>query len=242
MNNTVIDAHNISKVYNPETIPVYAVNNVHLHLERGEFTALVGPSGSGKTTLLNLIGGLDRPDGGNIFINGVDITKLSPGELVHFRLHNIGFVFQSFNLIPVLTAKENVEFIMLLQHISKTERNERVKQLFHEIGMEEKLNSRPSQLSGGQQQRVAVARALASKPQFVLADEPTANLDSKSASNLLDIMAMLNKEENITFLFSTHDQRVIDRARRVITLVDGKIASDTARVDTNIDHTAQTVQ
>ncbi len=236
MKNTVIDAHNISKVYNPETIPVYAVNNVHLHLERGEFTALVGPSGSGKTTLLNMIGGLDKPDEGNIFINGIDITKLSANELIGFRLHNIGFVFQSFNLIPVLTAKENTEFIMLLQRISKSERNERVKQLFHEIGMEDKLNSRPSQLSGGQQQRVAVARALASKPQFVLADEPTANLDSKSASNLLDIMAMLNKEEQITFLFSTHDQRVIDRARRVITLVDGKIVADTAHVDTNIVH------
>jgi putative ABC transport system ATP-binding protein len=232
--NTVIDAHNISKVYNRKTIPVYAVNNVHLHLERGEFTALVGPSGSGKTTLLNMIGGLDKPDEGNIFINGVDITRLSANELINFRLKNIGFVFQSFNLIPVLTAKENVEFIMQLQKMNKKERNYRVDRLFKEIGLEDKLNVRPSKLSGGQQQRVAVARALASKPQFVLADEPTANLDSKSASNLLDIMAKLNKEENITFLFSTHDQRVIDRARRVITLVDGKIASDTATV--NKDH------
>ncbi|KAA9035901.1 ABC transporter ATP-binding protein [Ginsengibacter hankyongi] len=230
--NTVIDAHNISKVYNPETIPVYAVNNVHLHLERGEFTALVGPSGSGKTTLLNMIGGLDKPDGGNIFINGNDITKLSANELIDFRLKNIGFVFQSFNLIPVLTAKENVEFIMQLQKIKQSERDERIKQLFQQIGLEDKLNERPSKLSGGQQQRVAVARALASKPQFVLADEPTANLDTKSASNLLDIMAKLNKEENITFLFSTHDQRVIDRARRVITLVDGRIVKDTAVVST----------
>lgn len=237
--NTVIDAHNVSKVYNPETIPVYAVNNVHLHLERGEFTALVGPSGSGKTTLLNLIGGLDKPDGGNIFINGVDITKLSANALVKFRLMNIGFVFQSFNLIPVLTAKENVEFILHLQKVKKEDRNKRVKNLFKEIGLEDKLNVRPSKLSGGQQQRVAVARALASKPQFVLADEPTANLDSKSASNLLDIMALLNKEENITFLFSTHDKRVIDRARRVITLVDGKIADDTATVDTGSIHPYQ---
>jgi putative ABC transport system ATP-binding protein len=234
--NTVIDAHNISKVYNRKTIPVYAVNNVHLHLEKGEFTALVGPSGSGKTTLLNMIGGLDKPDEGNIFINGVDITRLSANELISFRLKNIGFVFQSFNLIPVLTAKENVEFIMQLQKMNKKERNDRVDKLFKEIGLEDKLNVRPSKLSGGQQQRVAVARALASKPQFVLADEPTANLDSKSASNLLDIMAMLNKEENITFLFSTHDQRVIDRARRVITLVDGKITSDTATVATNTIH------
>lgn len=236
MSNTVIDAHNVNKVYNPDTIPVYAVNNVHLHIEEGEFTALVGPSGSGKTTLLNLIGGLDKPDQGNIVINGVDITQLSPGELIEFRLKNIGFVFQSFNLIPVLTAKENAEFIMLLQGAKKAKRNERIGQLFKEIEMEDKLSSRPAQLSGGQQQRVAVARALASKPKFVLADEPTANLDSKSASNLLDIMARLNEEEKITFLFSTHDQRVIERAKRVITLVDGKITSDTAVVDTNILH------
>lgn len=229
---TVIDAHNISKVYNKQTIPVYAVNNVHLHLKRGEFTALVGPSGSGKTTLLNMIGGLDKPDQGNIYINGRDITRLSSNALIDFRLQNIGFVFQSFNLIPVLTAKENVEFIMLLQKIKKNDRDARVKQLFKEIDMEDKINVRPSKLSGGQQQRVAVARALASKPQFVLADEPTANLDSKSASNLLDIMDKLNKEENITFLFSTHDQRVIDRARRVITLVDGRIVKDTSVVST----------
>jgi len=233
---TVIDAHNISKIYNPGTIPVYAVNNVHLHLQKGEFTALVGPSGSGKTTLLNLIAGLDKTDTGNIFINGIDITKLSAGKLIDFRLHNIGFVFQSFNLIPVLTAKENVEFIMQLQGIKKSEREKRIYPLFKQIGLEDKMNSRPSQLSGGQQQRVAVTRALASKPQFVLADEPTANLDSKSASNLLDIMALLNREENMTFIFSTHDQRVIERARRVITLVDGKVVSDTAVVDTGVLH------
>lgn len=240
MGHTTIDTHNISKIYNPETIPVYAVNNVHLHIERGEFTALVGPSGSGKTTLLNLIGGLDKPSEGTITIEGTDITKLPANKLIDFRLKNIGFVFQSFNLIPVLTARENVEFIMLLQGIKRRERNKRVQQLFHQIGMEDKINSRPAQLSGGQQQRVAVARALASKPQFVLADEPTANLDSASASNLLDIMTLLNKEENMTFLFSTHDQRVIERARRVITLVDGKIFSDTAAVDTNIHYQAGT--
>jgi putative ABC transport system ATP-binding protein len=236
--NTVIDAHNVSKVYNTKTVPVYAVNNVHLHLEKGEFTALVGPSGSGKTTLLNIIGGLDKPDEGNIIINGIDITRLSANELINFRLNNIGFVFQSFNLIPVLTAKENVEFIMQLQKVNKAEREERVKFLFTQIDLEDKLNERPARLSGGQQQRVAVARALASKPQFVLADEPTANLDSKSASNLLDIMAKLNKEENITFLFSTHDQRVIERARRVITLVDGRIVKDTASVSTKHEEEA----
>lgn len=230
---TVIDAHNISKIYNKENIPVYAINNVHLHINQGEFTALVGPSGSGKTTLLNLIGGLDRPDEGKIEINGIDITVLSANQLIDFRLQNIGFVFQSFNLIPVLTAKENVAFIMQLQGMDKEQREERINTLFKQIGLEDKMDSRPSQLSGGQQQRVAVARALASKPQFVLADEPTANLDTASASNLLDIMALLNREENITFLFSTHDARVIERARRVITLVDGRITSDTAKVDTH---------
>jgi putative ABC transport system ATP-binding protein len=227
---TVIDAHNISKIYNKDKIPVFAVNNVHLHIERGEFTALVGPSGSGKTTLLNLIGGLDNPDEGQITINGVDITTMSANELIDFRLKNIGFVFQSFNLIPVLTAKENVEFIMQLQGLDKQQRQDRIDALFSQIGLSDKINSRPAQLSGGQQQRVAVARALASKPQFVLADEPTANLDTASASNLLDIMALLNKEEQMTFVFSTHDSRVIERARRVITLVDGRIVSDTSKV------------
>lgn len=212
---------------------MYAINNVHLHINQGEFTALVGPSGSGKTTLLNLIGGLDRPDEGRIEINGIDITAMSANQLIDFRLQNIGFVFQSFNLIPVLTAKENVAFIMQLQGMDKKVREERINTLFKQIGLEDKMDSRPSQLSGGQQQRVAVARALASKPQFVLADEPTANLDTASASNLLDIMALLNREENITFLFSTHDARVIERARRVITLVDGRITSDTAKVDTH---------
>ena len=225
---TVIDAHNISKVYNPDTIPVYAVNNVHLHLNRGEFTAIVGPSGSGKTTLLNIIGGLDMPTSGYVEINGVNITGMSANQLIDFRLHNIGFVFQAFNLIPVLTARENVEFIMLLQKRPKAEREQRVRELFAAVGLDDKLNARPAQLSGGQQQRVAVARALASKPQFILADEPTANLDSHSATTLLDIMEKLNREENMTFLFSTHDQRVIDRARRVITLVDGRIVKDTA--------------
>lgn len=231
--NTVIDAHNVSKIYNKESIPVYAINNVHLHIEEGEFTALVGPSGSGKTTLLNLIGGLDKPDEGKIEINGIDITAMPANQLIDFRLRNIGFVFQSFNLIPVLTAKENVEFIMQLQGIEKNKREARIQTLFKQIQLEEKRNSRPAQLSGGQQQRVAVARALASKPKFVLADEPTANLDTASASNLLDIMALLNKEEHITFIFSTHDARVIERARRVITLVDGRITSDTAKVETD---------
>jgi len=232
MSNMVIDATNLSKTYNPDTIPVKAIDDVTLQMQRGEFTALVGPSGSGKTTLLNLIGGLDKADTGKIIINGTDITTLKPNALIDFRLHNIGFIFQSYNLVPVLTAKENVEFIMLLQNTGKAEREQRVTNLLNQVGLGDKMDVRPSQLSGGQQQRVAVARALASKPQFILADEPTANLDSKSAANLLDIMAMLNKEENITFIFSTHDQRVIDRARRVITLVDGKISSDTGLAKT----------
>ena len=227
MEQTVIDAHNVSKVYTEGPVPVKAINEVHLHIEKGEFIALVGPSGSGKTTLLNLIGGLDEPTTGKIIINGSDISHMNSNKLIDFRLHNIGFVFQSFNLIPVLTAKENIEFIMLLQHVSKEERDQRVKKLLADVGLPDKENVRPSELSGGQQQRVAVARALASRPQFVLADEPTANLDFNSASNLLDIMEKLNKEEQITFIFSTHDTRVIQRARRVITLVDGKISSDT---------------
>jgi putative ABC transport system ATP-binding protein len=232
MAKTIIDAHNVSKVYNPKTIPVHAVQNVHVHIEEGEFVALVGPSGSGKSTLLNMMGGLDEPTTGSVIIDGVEITSLKENKLIDFRLHNIGFVFQSFNLIPVLTAKENVGFVLQLQNVSKKEREKRVMQLLNEVGLDDKVNSKPSELSGGQQQRVAVARALASKPKIILADEPTANLDSKSAGNLLDIMAKLNKEEKITFLFSTHDQRVIKKARRVITLVDGKIDSDVQQIPT----------
>ena len=227
MNEAVIDAHNLSKIYDEKTIPVYALNGVHLHIERGEFIAIKGPSGSGKTTLLNMIGGLDTPDSGYVEINGTNITELKGNELISFRLNNIGFVFQSYNLIPVLTTEENIEFILLLQKRPKAERENRVLELLDQIGLKDKAKKRPSELSGGQQQRVAVARALAPKPQFILADEPTANLDTVSASNLLDMMLKLNKEENMTFVFSTHDQRVIDRARRVITLEDGKIVSDT---------------
>lgn len=228
MNKAVIDAHNLVRVYDEKTVPVYALNGVHLHIERGEFTAIKGPSGSGKTTLLNMIGGLDIPTDGYVNINGTNITKLKGNKLIDFRLHNIGFVFQSYNLIPVLTAKENIEFIMLLQKRPSDEIEKRVKELLQQVGLTDKANKKPGELSGGQQQRVAVARALAPKPQFILADEPTANLDSVSAGNLLDIMAKLNKEEKMTFVFSTHDQRVIDRAKRVITLEDGKIVADTA--------------
>lgn len=225
-NMEVIKTTNIHKVYNPNKIPVNALNGIDLSIHQGEFTAIVGPSGSGKTTLLNIIGGLDNPTEGSVVIDGTDISELSGNKIIDFRKEKIGFVFQAYNLIPVLTALENVAFVMLLQKKSKEERQARAKELLHAVGLEDKLNKRPAELSGGQQQRVAVARALASKPAFILADEPTANLDSTSTNTLLDIMAKLNQEENITFIFSTHDQRVIDRARRVITLVDGKIASD----------------
>jgi putative ABC transport system ATP-binding protein len=222
----VIDIKNIEKIYNDSEVKVHAVNGVTLSFEEGEFAAIVGPSGSGKTTLLNMIGGLDNPTSGEIVIGDTNIGTLKGSKLIDFRLHNIGFVFQSYNLIPVLTAKENTEFVMEMQGVSKETRNARVKELLTAVGLGNRLDSRPSKLSGGQQQRVAVARALASKPKFILADEPTANLDSKSTENLLDIMEKLNREEKITFIFSTHDARVVKKARRVITLEDGKILDD----------------
>jgi len=222
----IISIQHIEKIYNPKKIPVHALQGVSVSIKQGEFTAIVGPSGSGKSTLLNLIGGLDTPTNGSVIINDTDIAKLTANQLIEFRLQHIGFVFQAYNLIPVLTSKENVEFIMLMQNRSKKEREERAISLLKAVGLEKEINRRPVELSGGQQQRVAVARALASKPAFVLADEPTANLDSKSAENLLDIMERLNQEEGITFLFSTHDARVVKRARRVITLEDGQVVSD----------------
>ena len=222
----VIETNNLIKIYQQGDIEVKALNDVSINFQQGEFTAIVGPSGSGKTTFLNSIGGLDTPTSGKVVINNTDITNLKSNELIDFRLRNIGFVFQAYNLIPVLTAKENVEFIMLMQGDSASARKSRAEELLNAVGLSDQINRRPGQLSGGQQQRVAVARALASKPKFVLADEPTANLDSTSTSNLLDIMHRLNEEENMTFIFSTHDQRVIDRAKRIITLEDGKILSD----------------
>jgi len=222
----VIEIKDLYKIYNSSEVKVKAVNGVTIDFEEGEFAAVVGPSGSGKTTLLNMLGGLDRPSSGEVKIGGINIWELKSRKLIDFRLHNIGFVFQAYNLIPVLTAKENVEFIMHLQGRSKHDRDARVKELLEAVGLADRINSRPNKLSGGQQQRVAVARALASKPKFILADEPTANLDSKSTENLLDMMERLNKEENITFIFSTHDARVVKKARRVITLDDGKVISD----------------
>lgn len=224
---SIIELKNLTKIYREDGNEVIAVDRVNLQIQQGEFTAIVGPSGSGKTTLLNLLGGIDKPTQGQIIVDGVDITQLSFSQLVDFRLHNIGFVFQSYNLIPVLTARENVEFVMFLQNRPRTERESRSRELLTAIGLADRMNSRPSKLSGGQQQRVAVARALAPRPKFVLADEPTANLDSRSAENLLEMMEMLNRTENITFIFSTHDPRVMRKARRIITLLDGRIDSDT---------------
>ncbi|MDG2454835.1 MAG: ABC transporter ATP-binding protein [Bacteroidia bacterium] len=225
----MIQASNIHKTYNDGIVKVHALRGIDVEIKEGEFTAIVGPSGSGKTTLLNIVGGLDTPTLGEVHISDTNIAQLSENELIDFRLNHIGFVFQSYNLIPVLTAKENVEFLMLLQKRDEEDRNERTTKLLKAVGLEDQINKKPNEMSGGQQQRVAVARALASKPDFVLADEPTANLDSKSTANLLDIMLRLNEEENITFVFSTHDQRVIDRAKRVITVEDGKIISDETR-------------
>jgi putative ABC transport system ATP-binding protein len=223
---SIIQIKDLHKVYDETRVPVYALNGVELAIEEGEFTAIVGPSGSGKTTLLNLVGGLDKPTSGQVIIDGTEVGSLSSKKMIDFRLHNIGFVFQAYNLIPVLTAMENVAFIMQLQGQPKDKRHRRAKELLEAVGIADKAGQRPGNLSGGQQQRVAVARALASEPKFILADEPTANLDSTSTSELLDIMQKMNEESNITFLFSTHDQRVVDKARRIITIDDGKVASD----------------
>jgi len=221
----IIEVKNLCKIFKDSAQEVCAVNDVNLTISEGEFTAIVGPSGSGKTTLLNLIGGLDTPTSGSIFVDGKDISQLKEREMTNFRLHHIGFVFQAYNLIPVLTAKENVAFVMELQGRKRNEIEKRATELLEAVGLGDRMNSRPAKLSGGQQQRVAVARALASMPKFVLADEPTANLDSKSAENLLEIMEQLNKQEGVTFIFSTHDPRIVAKARRIITLEDGKIVS-----------------
>ena len=223
---SIIQINNITKTCHDTEVPVYAVNGIDLSFEKGEFAAIVGPSGCGKTTLMNMIGGLEVPTSGNVVVDGSVMSELSSNNLIDFRLRNIGFVFQAYNLIPVLSAKENVEFIMQLQNWDKKKMDSRTISLLESVGLGEKLHSKPNQLSGGQQQRVAVARALASKPKFILADEPTANLDSTATNQLLDIMEQLNKEEHITFIFATHDQRVMDKARRVVTLDDGKVISD----------------
>lgn len=225
----VIRTEDLTRVYRGEGVPVKAVDHVTLTVEAGEFTAIVGPSGSGKTTLMNLVGGLDHPTSGAIEVGGRDLASMRASDRVGFRLHHIGFVFQAYNLIPVLTAQENVEFIMLLQGQPVVERTRRARELLEQVGLGGELRRRPYELSGGQQQRVAVARALASHPALVLADEPTANLDSAAAEGLLDQMVRLNRTLGMTFVFSTHDPRVVARAHRVIQLRDGRVVADEAQ-------------
>lgn len=228
---SIVTVDSISKTYQDHNkIPVQALKNVVLTIADGEFTAIAGPSGSGKTTLLNVIGGLDRPDAGTVTVAGQNLAALNRNQLAEFRLNTLGFIFQAYNLIPVLTAEENAEFMLLLQGVHPKERHQRVKTEFAELGIEsELLKRRPNQLSGGQQQRVAVARALVSHPKLILADEPTANLDSKTGSNLLDKMKEMNEKKGVTFLFSTHDPMVMDRARRLLILRDGEIVEEKRR-------------
>lgn len=222
----MIRIENLEKVYGQDKLSVHALRGIDLNIQKGEFTAIKGPSGSGKTSLLNCIGGLDEPTKGKVWVNDACISQMQENELINFRLNHIGFVFQSYNLIPVLNALENVEFLMLMQGVDEKERTERAKDLLKSVGLEQEIMKRPTKMSGGQQQRVAVARALASRPDFVLADEPTANLDSASTNKLLDIMLEMNEKEGMTFVFSTHDQRVIDRAKRVVTIEDGRVVED----------------
>lgn len=223
---TVIETKNLTRIYGKGNTEVRAVDGIDLVIKRGEFTAIVGPSGSGKSTALQLIGGLDRPTKGNVFLAGTAIQDMSGRELSDFRRDHIGFVFQAYNLIPVLSAQENAEYIMLLQGRPKKERRQMVTEILHAVGLKGLEKRRPAQLSGGQQQRVAVARALASKPDIILADEPTANLDSKTGTELVDMMKRFNEEDGVTFVFSTHDPKIMSRARRLITLEDGKVVSD----------------
>ena len=222
----VIEIENLTRKYGKGIGEVVAINEISLNIEYGEFTAIIGPSGSGKSTLLNLIGGLDKSDSGCVLLAGKDIAKMSGSQMSDFRRDRIGFIFQAYNLIPVLSAAENIEYIMLLQGISSVKRKERVQEMLSLVGLEGLGHRRPSELSGGQQQRVAVARAMASKPEIILADEPTANLDSKTGMALLDMMRQLNEDQGVTFVFSTHDEMIMKRARRLIHLRDGLVALD----------------
>jgi len=224
--NIVIKTEQVTKEYSDNGVPVKALRGIDLSITRGEFMAIVGPSGSGKTTFLNVISALDSASSGTIWLNGTDITTMSGRELSDFRRDHVGFIFQAYNLIPVLTVEENVEYIMLLQGIPRDERYDRVVKILREVGLEQFNDRLPTKLSGGQQQRVAVARAMVSKPSLVLADEPTANLDSKTALELIDMMRNLNETIGTTFVFSTHDNRIMERARRLVVLKDGRIDQD----------------
>ncbi|MBN2361853.1 MAG: ABC transporter ATP-binding protein [Deltaproteobacteria bacterium] len=225
----IVTTENLSKEYQQGALLVPALREVSLTIEAGEFTALMGPSGSGKTTLLNIIGGLDAPTSGRVVVDGVDLAKVSAAERSRLRLNRLGFVFQAYNLIPVLSAYENAEFVLLLQGRGEAERKKAVLEMLDEVGLKGLGGRRPNELSGGQQQRVAVARAIASQPALVLADEPTANLDSKTGRELIDTMRQLNAERGVTFLFATHDHKVIEQAHRVVRLVDGQVAEDIKR-------------
>ena len=228
-NDHIIESKGVTKTYKDNGIEVEAVRGVDLQIEAGEFSAIVGPSGSGKTTLLNIVSGLDAPTGGEVRLKGKRLDRMSARELSDFRRDHIGFIFQAYNLIPVLTVEENIEYIMMLQGVDKPERHRRVLQILSEVGLEGLEDRLPPKLSGGQQQRVAIARAMVSEPALILADEPTANLDSQTGSDLLEMMKDLNEKTGMTFLFSTHDEMVMARANRVITLRDGQIASDVER-------------
>jgi putative ABC transport system ATP-binding protein len=228
MEHTVL-CRNVSKVYRQDAIAVQALSDVNLEIPRLDFVCLSGPSGSGKSTLLNLIGGLDRPTGGEIYVDGNRVDQMEKSSLAELRLRRIGFVFQAYNLIPVLTARENVEFVMQLQGVSAAARGAKAREILKEVGLDGLEDRRPGELSGGQQQRVAVARAIVSEPSLVLADEPTANLDSKTAENLMQLLRHMNQEHGVTFIFSTHDKLVMDFSRRLITLRDGRIVEDVQR-------------
>ncbi len=223
---SIVSVRGLTREYEQGSVTVHALRGVDLDIEPGEFTALMGPSGSGKTTLLNQVGALDRPTAGSVVVEGRDLTSLSAGQLSDLRLRRLGFIFQSYNLIPVLTAMENAEFVLVLRGEPKAERRRRVLDTLASVGLTGLEHRRPNQLSGGQQQRVAVARAIAGQPALVLADEPTANLDSKTAKELIELMESLNDEQGVTFVFATHDPQVMEAAHRVIRLVDGRIAED----------------
>ncbi|MCZ6484928.1 MAG: ABC transporter ATP-binding protein [Acidobacteria bacterium] len=224
--NTILRLQNVSRIYHQGDETIRALDDVSLTLQQGEFVAIAGPSGSGKTTLLNVAVGLDQPTQGKVWIEGQDLTRMKGPELARLRLHEVGFIFQAYNLVPVLSAEENTELILLLRGVPVAERRRAVRQVLKEVGLEGLEERRPSQLSGGQQQRVAVARAIVAEPALVLADEPTANLDSETAFALMGLLEKLNQEHATTFLFSTHDPRVMKRARRIIHLVDGHVERD----------------
>ena len=219
----ILRTEKLEKTYKDNGVPVHAIKGIDLQIEKGEFLVIAGPSGSGKTTLLNLLGALDKPTSGKVFFEDEDLTQKDKNQLSSLRLHKLGFIFQAYNLIPVLSALENIEFSMMLLGIPESERESKALTLMDELGIKDLAQKRPNEMSGGQQQRVAVARAIVNNPSVVLADEPTANLDSVTAGHLLDLMEQMNKDKNITFIFSSHDKQVMDRAKRLLILKDGKI-------------------